>query len=153
MELADLFKKILVFSEKIEIVKNDIFSSKDINFMHLFRVLDKESQGYITVPSLCELYDIFEIDFSPKKLTTFFSKLQKRPISVSTKITFDDFMAPFTPVNFNSHKSMLNSFIMSHNELENAKITQKSLKNITLLISLHKKIQTEIDNTLSILSP
>ena len=101
MELAGLFKKILVFSEKIETVKNDLFSMKDINLIHLFRVLDKEGKGWITVASLCELYDIFEIDFSPKKLTTFFSRLQKRPISLSTMISFDDFMAPFTPVNSN----------------------------------------------------
>ena len=99
--LADLLKRIIVFSDKIEEMQKELFINHNINLYKIFTLFDKTNKGYLLIEELKELFNIImdkQWD-SDKNLYYFLTILTRRDPTTDEVYHFHlgDFLKIFSP--------------------------------------------------------
>jgi hypothetical protein len=146
-----LLKKIIVFYERTEELKNEIFKDQNFNMMDQFGSFDFESKGYLTFYEFSQLFQSFGIIIDEPDFIKFLRlALKKQFITTDSRFYSQDLAKCFSPINTEGmllvvHSSNTNSNIGPITV--STKVQRKLEEIIQLQIRMQQDIRREIQKT------
>jgi hypothetical protein len=99
-KLCTILKKIIVFYERIEEIKNQIHNEKDFSLAHHFSSFDFENKGYLTLNEFVQLFNSFGINIGRGEIVEYLKLiLKKASIRPESRLTEADLAKCFAPLN------------------------------------------------------
>lgn len=99
-KLCIIFKKIIVFYERIEELKYQIHNEKDFSLTNHYYSFDFENKGYLTLAEFTQLFNSFGINIGRGEIVEYLKLiLKKSSIRPESRLTETDLAKCFSPLN------------------------------------------------------
>jgi hypothetical protein len=99
-KLCMIFKKIIVFYERIEELKNQVHNEKDFSLTSNFNSFDFENKGFLTLVEFTQLFNSFGINIGRGEIVEYLKLILKRSsLRPESRLTETDLAKCFAPLN------------------------------------------------------
>lgn len=152
--LCMIFKKIIVFYERIEELKNQLYNDKEFRLCDHFWAFDFENKGYLTLNEFTQLFNSFQINIGKGEIVEYLKIILKRPIITHhSRLTEQDIAKCFAPINPEGKLMLYCSHASGHENLPKYEIRPAISRLLDEVVQLQIKMHCEIIKECKLLSP
>ena len=143
--LCMIFKKIIVFYERIEELKNQVFNDKEFRLCDHFWSFDFENKGYLTLNEFTQLFNSFNINIGKGEIVEYLKLVLKRPnINQHTRLVENDIAKCFAPLNQDGNLLMYCSNSDRHQSMPQYEIRPSVAVKLDEIVQLQIKMHCEV---------
>lgn len=152
--LCMIMKKIIVFYERIEELKNQIHSDRDFSLANHFSSFDFENKGYLTLVEFTQLFNSFGVNIGRGEIVEYLKLILKRSsIRPESRLIEADLAKCFAPLNAEGKLLMYSSTSSRSDRQPKYEVKPTISAKLDEIVQLQVKLHCELIKEIKSIDP